>query len=425
MANLLDAAQPYVGLISKPQPLQCLPGTLPRSIAVSSLGHLDHVLGENIVPRRSGDDVVTGSGVSSATSVAELKAAAEALERYCNIAEGESRIVIASADEMSDDALDWRRFPKLSDREYADLQCPLSRFDPSVRIRWIPGFDLIHRRARYVPLAMTHVFQRLLAGEKFIAPVSTGTAAHTDLATACVSGICEVIERDATTLTWLGRLELPKVDLGTVLAGAEDDLVTAYGRYSFYDATTDLGVPTVMCLQMLDHHETAAQVLCCSTSFDSGQALRKALDECVGYSSTLGEAMSFPPSVEEFEDLRHGAAFMARPSNRNAFGFLLNSTRSSSLHTECTARSPAEQLQWLIAKVASLDMSLVMVDMTAPEVAQYGLRVVRAIVPELMPLPYVFRARYLGASRLYPYISRVRGRPFVEGDVNPDPLAFA
>ena len=68
-------------------------------------------------------------------------------------------------------------------------------------------------------------------------------------AEAASSGICEVIERDAVTLTWQAMISPPRIQVET-LSDANYDLVQRFersgGEVTLLDITTDVGVPTVM-----------------------------------------------------------------------------------------------------------------------------------------------------------------------------------
>ena len=55
------------------------------------------------------------------------------------------------------------------------------------------------------------------------------------------------------------------------------------------------------------------------------------------------------------------------------------------------------------------------VDLTTDELRDVGLWAVRVIIPALMPISFVHRARFLGTPRL----------GIAEDLVNPDPLPFA
>ena len=69
-------------------------------------------------------------------------------------------------------------------------------------------------------------------------------------------------------------------------------------------------------------------------------------------------------------------------------------------------------------------MDVVLVDLTVDEVRRYGLSVVRAVVPALMPMTFTHRARFLGHPRLYDY-ARSLGRALEERSVNSAPMPFA
>jgi ribosomal protein S12 methylthiotransferase accessory factor len=70
-------------------------------------------------------------------------------------------------------------------------------------------------------------------------------------------------------------------------------------------------------------------------------------------------------------------------------------------------------------------MDAVAVDLTADEVRDAGLWVVRVIIPELVPISFVHRARYLGTPRLVEQASRARGHVAGRIALNDDPLPFA
>ena len=106
-------------------------------------------------------------------------------------------------------------------------------------------------------------------GENFWQSISTGVAAHTHLATALASAICEVIERDAIALTWLCRLRLPRIEIDDpvpdVLAPALERLRLSKIQQYFFDATTDLRVPTVYAVQLVAGHDKLSQFVSCAT----------------------------------------------------------------------------------------------------------------------------------------------------------------
>jgi ribosomal protein S12 methylthiotransferase accessory factor len=424
----LDAVQPFVGIVAGIQDIPVAPGTGELFIKGAALARLEPLFGDTRVRVYSElSDVVMGAGASNDRELAAVKAVAEALERYCSASVRESEVVVASAQELGDAAMDWHLFPRLGDSEYADPSCPLARFDPGAQMRWVRGYSATHRIPVYVPLALTHVFQVLSSAESYTYQVSTGVATHTDLATASVSAICEVVERDALALAWLGKLTLPRLAWDELPAEITRVRNSAGAEYKFFDATTDLGIPTIVCVQLLDGHPTMSQVLCSATSCSASEAAVKAMYETICCSTVLEEPPHVPECVAEFTDLIHGMTYMARPAQRANFAFLLESTQTT--HVRDLGRdlpsAPAERLRLIIERLKIYGHDVVLVDLTTSELLEYGLHTVRAVIPTLMPLPYVYRARFLGHPRIFAYLSAKLGRAVSESELNRDPLPFA
>jgi ribosomal protein S12 methylthiotransferase accessory factor len=397
--------------------------------ALGNIAHLDPVAAPYATQFARGE--LVGCGASLDEEHARAVAVAEALERYCNAMVAPGDAIVASADELGDEATDWRDFPALSARELADPACPLRPFDPAAKMRWIRGWSLTRNRPAYVPLAMTHLYLTLSAAENFTFQISTGVAAHGDVRRACVSAICEVIERDAIALTWLGKLPLTRLIIegdGPLEAAAE--LAAARRRaaiYTFFDATTDLGIPTTLCLQTVAGHPTMRQVVSCSTNFSAGLTVAKAIREAVAVSTVFDPPAAIPGEPADFTNLLHGSSYMARPVQRAHFDFLLESPRAVTFerrYSDPLPAEPAAQLVHLRELFRRKRMDVVLVDMTVDEVRRHGLSVVRAVIPALMPITFVHRARFLGHRRLYDY-ARSIGHALTEASVNPAPMPFA
>jgi YcaO-like protein with predicted kinase domain len=130
-------------------------------------------------------------------------------------------------------------------------------FGPSRRILWCEGRDLLNQESVLVPYELVHTdytWPQPL-GSGCFASSSNGLASGNHLLEAISHGICEVVERDATTL-WSFRDRVAQqsreVDLATV-----DDLACcqvlekferAGLRVNVWDTTTDVGIAAFACL---------------------------------------------------------------------------------------------------------------------------------------------------------------------------------
>jgi ribosomal protein S12 methylthiotransferase accessory factor len=111
---------------------------------------------------------------------------------------------------------------------------------------------------------------------------------------------------------------------------------------------------------------------------------------------------------------------------RHRFDFLLEGPRPVRTPSDLPRPGPAEQpLAWLLDRLHRAGCEVVAVDLTTDEARQVGASVVRVLVPELMPLSFAHRARYLAHPRLYAAPAAM-GHPVLdEADVNPLPQPFA
>jgi len=380
------------------------------------------------------DRVLGGAGADMDGEIAWLRAVVEGAERYAMSVHEPADFIVDTNRALGDAALDLRLVPVCSPRELADPRCPLRAPDRDAPIRWVRGYSLTDRRERLVPAIMTHLFVTARAGERFWNPISTGVAAHTSLAAALVSAICEVIERDAIALTWLLRLPLARIEtsaappqLATSLAHMQKTQVASY----LFDATTDLGVPTVYAVQTCDGKRAIDVFVGCATSCDAEATCVKTLREMAAGRSVVRLERTIPERIEDFIELSHGAAYYARGGRRDAFAFLLDGEARTDVGAMAaragfdTAATDEDKLAILIDRLRAGGHDVIAVDLTTDELRAAGLWVVRVVIPGLMPFTTVHRARYLGTPRLYEYPRRAGFVPRDEADINPDPQPFA
>jgi ribosomal protein S12 methylthiotransferase accessory factor len=278
---------------------------------------------------------------------------------------------------------------------------------------------------------MTYIYFRPQPGEGFWQMISTGVAAHTRLDEALVSAICESIERDAIALTWLLRLKLPRIELdGELPAELARNLAIAgrsQVRHLFFDATTDLGIPTVYLLQLLEGQPKLAQFVGCATDFDPAVACAKTIREVAPSRAVFQLPRARPSEVDEFSSLYDGAAELGLRRHRPEFQFLIDSPRRRSLADLRVERpgDAAGRLRVLIERLRAIGSDAVAIDLTTDELREVGLWAVRVVVPGLMPMSAVQRGRYLGTPRLYRYPAEAGYGTYTEDDINPAPQPFA
>jgi ribosomal protein S12 methylthiotransferase accessory factor len=378
--------------------------------------------------------IVVGAGAELNETEANFKAACEAAERYSSsiLLEGEYRI--ACYDELGSEALDWRTLPRLSDEEASAPHQLFTIFSPTDPMRWIPSLHASSGRTKWVPAVMSHVFPRPWSTERFTVPISTGTAVHSDEVLALISALSEAIERDAIALTWLLRRPLKRITYAS--KHLHDRLqplrsLLESTEFRLYDATTDLGLPTVYARRLRSGHPEVTNVVGCATAFDYGTAIAKALTEVVMVSRTLDQGyFAARSSVLDCEAIHDGAVFMARSEYAQAFDFLDGNGEVAlpdlaGAEPSTGNASSAQRARWLLDRLAGLKMDLYVVNLTCDELVDVGLHCLRTIVPQLMPMSLVQRARFLGTARLQSFSEQEGFSRRVPADINPFPQPFA
>jgi ribosomal protein S12 methylthiotransferase accessory factor len=433
-ANLDQLCQPLGGLIhgnARFGTPDDEPGLITR---LERLGDISQARGESGIKRngkRPPEDI-QGAGVGLTDQDAALRARGEALERYCTSLFSKDQFIEASADELGKEALDLDTVPRCSPAELANRKCPLTAPDKKVPIRWVKSVSLMSGQMVYVPVVMTYLHAGFaMPGERFCFPITTGCAGYTSLDRAILKAILEVIERDAVSISWLQQLPLPRIEID----GLPPEQAEYWGRYQrssqdleymFFDATTDLGVPTIYGVQRCRANRRLTTMVSCGTATRAAEAIVGDMREMASCRTAFRRPKTTPDQVEDFHDIFHGATYMARAEHAGAFDFLLNSSRTRSLGEIASIDGDDRQiLQVVLERLRRLNMQVYAVELSTDEALRAGVRVVRVIIPGLQPISFNQRARYLGHPRLYQAPRNMGYEVRSEAELNPWPQPFA
>jgi YcaO-like protein with predicted kinase domain len=131
-----------------------------------------------------------------------------------------------------------------------------SRFQPTLRLFWIEGYDLLNDEAVWLPNELVSADFRLPRpkGAGCFLQSSSGLAAGNDYLETLIHGICEVIEEDSGSLgdllTREQRLKT-RIRLETVDDPACQSVLQMYKEarisVAVWNMTTDVGVPSFAC----------------------------------------------------------------------------------------------------------------------------------------------------------------------------------
>jgi ribosomal protein S12 methylthiotransferase accessory factor len=370
-------------------------------------------------------------GGGSGATVHEARAAAigEAVERYSACIVDPDAFVVGSARELGDRAVDPARFALFSETQYHTGDFPYVPFDRDTRFAWIEGVSLPDSRPAWLPAQLVH-----LAGHESEPPLcrttSSGLACHASVGDATLAALLELLERDAFMITWKARLSWPLLDWGghERLTDFERAFLRPTGlQWRAIDLSPFWDLPIVAAV--VRGGETLGVGAAAAVTVE--RAVTKALDEATRvhtWALALRAQGQGAPPAEEIEEFDDHIRFYADPRNTPCVRFLDGSPRLRRVESVPTIRGATAEarIATICRRLARRGVIAYAVDVTAPDVREAGLAVVRVVAPELCALDVEHRARLLGGDRLYdePVRLGARKRRLTEMDINPDPHPF-
>ncbi|HZO61752.1 MAG TPA: YcaO-like family protein [Gaiellaceae bacterium] len=367
---------------------------------------------------------------------AEAAAIGEALERYSASFVPDDVLVLATAEELPG-AVDPARFALFHETQLSASDFPFRAFRSDTPVSWVAGYELPGGSPAYLPAQLVFMaWERWAAEERIAYATSSGLACAPTVEEALLAGLLELIERDAVMIAWYGRLSLPLLDWSRDPGLAALDacyFATSGLRYSAVDLSVFFGIPTVLGVVHGAPGAFGALGVGAASSPTVGVAWRKALAEAFAVQRWVRDrALEQPEDVDrpaaEIRGFDGHTMHYARPERAERAAFLDGSDerRDSREIEQLEGSNVLERLEAACSRLAERGVSAYAVDVTSPDVAGAGFRVVRVIAPELCPLDVIEQARFLGGGRLYmaAHVAGLVDRPPALGDLNPDPHPF-
>lgn len=281
-------------------------------------------------------------------------------------------------------------------QDRADNTAPprVERVSETTPVAWCDATNLVTGDRWYVPA--NFVWLRTISddtGSIRFSLTSNGAAAHGTTEAALLAGLYECIERDAFVRTWYARESPPRVDLTAV--PALDRLVTerfpaTHLRCDLLQLTSPTGVPVYAATLTNERDEYPKFLIGAEANVDPRAAMRGAVLEALQGWPYLAYLKNKPPENDadlsldtEIRNLEDNVKLYGDPAQFDGVAFLLEGD-----HTVPDTRAPSydSEFEAVLDRLEAAGHTPLGVDVTTPDVADAGFRVVRAYVPELVPL---------------------------------------
>ena len=413
----------YVGLVSRLE--SCLVGTAEGRMHayVCSLASDERLLGDGM------SHVGMTAGWGRTRDSAASAALGEAVERYAATHVPSERLVHATAQQLGPRAVDPTRFALFAPQQHAQPGFPFVPFDASVLVPWTRGWSLADGGEAWVPAELVYLGDVPTATPIGYA-TSNGAACATERSTAVALGLYELLERDAFMLVWANRCSLPLLHWRghRKLAALDDRYFAPTGlHYAVVDLSPVHGIPSA--LAIVRSPGGAPIGVGAGAAATAGRAWWKALTEAFATHAAARRmaAVDGPPAADEIHEFHDHIRYYTDAEHARAVDFLdASRSRVDVREIQPLPRSPEAATEVLLARIARAGSSAYAVELTSPDVARLGFRVVKTIAPELCALDASHRARFLGGARIRraAFVLGLTSRPFLVEELNPDPHPF-
>lgn len=356
----------------------------------------------------------------------------EGLERYCGLLwprRGASTIT-ESYDNLLVDALDPATCGLYHPETYQRYAEQMEAFRPASKIDWVQGYSFRRGRPILVPAQLAYYGRQQKEKERFfVFDTSSGCAIGSCLEEAILHGLLELVERDTFLIHWYARLAAPRLDPWSsrnVRTLWILDRIERLGYDVFFlDTRLDLPFPTVTAVGMRRSDDLGKLSVAAGVGLDPEAALHSALCELASAIPGLSEHLkaredALRPLLEDHTKVRslHDHALLyGFPEMARSAAFLLDNPRVLSVeaaYEHWSAEQPRHHdlladLHYCVQRIIELDLDVIVVDQTAPELAGTGLKVARVIVPGLVPIDFGW-----GRNRVF-HLARMRTVPRTAG----------
>lgn len=377
-------------------------------------------------------------GTALTKDAALAKAIGESVERYCSDMCDVDDVLLIPYAHVRREATDPRRFVLFHPEQYREPGFQFAQVSDETIIGWVQGFSLTRNEPTLVPASQVHQTYIPRSREELFEsnPVS-GYACGNTIEEAIFGGICEVIERDSFMIFWYNRLPIPALDLRSF---ASEEIKQSLDRYHCApvrifcsDITTDTGIPAALAVMTSQRPGWPAAVVATAADLDRERAITRALQELAANHLFIRATMEsgqhqVPRTPAEVIDQEDHGLFYASPERLRNLDVVLRPrwVRDAKDFQSCASDDLMENIETCVRRLAELDLEVIVVELTTPDVKELGFRVVKVLIPGMQPIDFGMRWPHLGGRRIYesPVRMRYRSTPARMWELNLSPHPF-
>ncbi|WP_222918935.1 YcaO-like family protein [Natrinema sp. SYSU A 869] len=322
------------------------------------------------------------AGVAIDWNAALMKAVGEGLERYCAGVYREDDFVHASEADL-ENAVAPTALVRPDDAP-AD--------DASDEHRWVPGEDLTTGEQAHLPAAAVQFPQ---PGESLVPAITTGLGLGSSTVDALVSGLTEVIERDAAMLAWYSTFDPLGLSVETDAFDALERRARSEGlSVTPLLVTQDIDVPVVA---VAVHRKPDALEGTDAVSADDDSWPAFAVGSAAGLDAAAAATSALEEALQNWMELRNLGpedandaggeigAYASFPERVRAFVDTERTVPAASVGPD-PVPTGTDRLEALCSRTADAGLTPYAARLTTRDIDEIGFEAVRVLVPGAQPL---------------------------------------
>lgn len=338
-----------------------------------------------------------GLGISSSKEKALINCIAEAIERYCMSFIPQKELKFCKLEDLTP-IRTFANFYTYNNEQYNKYDSFSNPYKD--KIHWTKIYAINNKRVwKYWPASL--IYLPFNCSKPVAENSSTGMAAGYSIEDCIISGLLELLERDALMINFLQRLDPPEINIDSI-EGCNKHLIDKIREdydLKIYKLYTDVDIPIFLSFIWKKDRGKIHYGIGASANLDSDYAINKALKECLFtffYSKHIMDLRKDNP-----EDITALYEHFLYYQGNNFEKLLFKSEVIDYVKQTTTLANLLESLK-------KVNIDVFYKELTTEDIEDTNLKVVKVIAPGLIDLNKTHILPRLGADRFWNVPERLK-----------------
>lgn len=302
------------------------------------------------------------------------------------------------------------KFRHISEQQKKQDKFQNFSFSDDTSFYWTMCKNLFNKSEIYLPSQLIYCPYLYKNEKQIMLPISTGTALGLSLEDAIYRGICEIIERDAYSITYLLRIPPFLLEYNSLTNNIKD-ILEKFRKFRLeiksYLLYSDINVPTILSM-ILDLSNVAPPIsIGLKTDYNLENAIIGSIEEAFQIRTWIKVCMiknSFTGKTYTEKTVLKRALFWTHRKNLPLLNFITKTPRAKTISRSELARYKSmtvkHKLKMIKQESKEKDFNVYYKDITYKPLEKLSFTVVKCLIPELHPMHLDENYPYHGGIRL-------------------------